>query len=238
MVARDAVLLSPAKSTHPRQLWSRRHYSAVNPLLAILTKNRGVQVGASCGFRLLQAYGPNRQCPPQKFWAHQSKIGQLSGFSARNMHLSTARTSEIARYARLGRAVSLLSPLFLFRAFYSAVQSQLNHRGIFASLARLPACITVLWDFSRTLPLFLSRARTSRLLALLLPALCFGGPADAGGPARFSRSQIRHGLDECGEAARAAGWNRTCQASTIDGDVGELSDPLRRDWIADSCMIA
>jgi len=98
-------------------------------------KNRGVQVGASCGFRLLQAYGPNRQCPPQKFWAHQSKIGQLSGFSARNMHLSTARTSEIARYARLGRAVSLLSPLFLFRAFYSAVQSQLNH--IEESLQRL-----------------------------------------------------------------------------------------------------
>jgi hypothetical protein len=92
-------------------------------------------VGASCGFRLLQAYGPNRQCPAQKLWAHQSKIGQLSGFSARNMHLSTARTSEIARYARLGRAVSLLSPLFLFRAFYSAVQSQLNH--IEESLHRL-----------------------------------------------------------------------------------------------------
>jgi hypothetical protein len=51
------------------------------------------------------------------------------------MHLSTARTSEIARYARLGRAVSLLSPLFLFRAFYSAVQSQLNH--IEESLHRL-----------------------------------------------------------------------------------------------------
>jgi len=135
MVARDAVLLSPAKSMHPRQLWSRQDYSAVNPLLATLTKTGGVQVGASCGFRLLQAYGPNRQCPPQKFWAHQSKIGQLSGFSARNMHLSTARTSEIARYARLGRAVSLLSPLFLFRAFYSAVQSQLNH--IEESLQRL-----------------------------------------------------------------------------------------------------
>ena len=77
----------------------------------------------------------NRLCPPEKFWACLSKIAQLSGFSAHNMHLSTARTSEIARYARLGRAVSLLSPLFLFRAFYCAVQSQLNQ--IEESLHRL-----------------------------------------------------------------------------------------------------
>jgi hypothetical protein len=189
-------------------------------------------VGASCGFRLLQAYGPNRQCPPQKFWAHQSKIGQLSGFSARNMHLSTARTSEIARYARLGRAVSLLSPLFLFRAFYSAVQSQLNH--IEESLQRLRDYQRVSLFSGIFLGLCLYSYHVRELLACwLFFCLLFALVA-----LLMLAGLLASHADECGEAARAAGWNQTCQASTIDGDVGELSDPLRRDWIADSCMIA
>jgi hypothetical protein len=109
-----------------------------SPLDATLTENRGVHGGGSPSFPQLlpsRSIRRDRQCPPEKFWVCLSKIAQLSGFSAHNMHLSTARTREIARYARLGRAVSLLSPLFLFRAFYCAVQSQLNQ--IEESLHRL-----------------------------------------------------------------------------------------------------
>jgi hypothetical protein len=64
--------------------------------------------------------------PPGKLFAHLSNIGQLLGFAAHNMQPSTARTSEIARYARLGQAVSLLSPLLSFRAFHRDIRYHLN----------------------------------------------------------------------------------------------------------------
>jgi hypothetical protein len=145
------MLISPAESAHPRQLLFPQHCLLVSPLSAILmdsfasiankrlracpspldatlTKNRGVPGRPPAAPPPLHHEATAQ--PPNPFqknsWAHLSKIGQLSGFRAHNMHPSTARTSEIARYARLGRAVSLLSPLFLFRAFYCAVQSQLN----------------------------------------------------------------------------------------------------------------
>jgi hypothetical protein len=124
--------------------------------------------------------------PPGKLFAHLSNIGQLWGFAAHNMQPSTARTSEIARYARLGQAVSLLSPLLSFRAFHRDIRYQLNQ--IEEPLHRLR-------DFERVslfsavflgVCIFLSRARTSRLLVLLLPALCFVGPADPGGAGHVS----------------------------------------------------
>src|SRR6266436_185404 len=41
MLARQAVLLAPSKSSHPTQLLSRQHFVRVSPLAATLTKNAG-----------------------------------------------------------------------------------------------------------------------------------------------------------------------------------------------------
>jgi hypothetical protein len=147
MGARLVVLLTHSKSSHLRQLLSRRHYAPVSPLSATLldflasVANKRVrahvspldaslkkQEEAPAAFLGSSAskHPAKSAMPPGKLFAHLSNIGQLWGFAAHNMQPSTARTSEIARYARLGQAVSLLSPLLSFRAFHRDIRYQLN----------------------------------------------------------------------------------------------------------------
>ncbi len=74
-------------------------------------------------------------------------------------------------------------------------------RGIFESVTRKPTCVAILWVSLGTQPLFLPRAGTPRLLAILQPALCLAGSGNFSGRTCFLRREIRFPLGEHGSAS-------------------------------------